>query len=238
VDILKLLQSIEELVYEVALWVVFIPKTFARVILRPRWCHSYVAAELNKDPKQRFDTYMSPILFWVITGIIPHLFVVTYLGNVKQSTVAQEVEWLQFSGFPLETRLLVIAIVAIGGPLGFSLQILKEKDLAINRESLRSTFYTQCLCFAPANFLLLPLVVVALRFNHISGKWPTSVFAFSLFAFVGWLFYAEVCIIRAELNIGWSNAVPCCFLYSIRSFLLTVFLEYLVIGIAIGLKWK
>jgi hypothetical protein len=238
VDILKLLQSIEELIYEVALWVVFIPKTFAKVVLRPGWCHSHVLAELNKDPKQRFDAYMSPVLFWIVVGIIPHLFVIDYLGDVQQSTVAQEVEWTQFLGFPWATRLLVIAIVALGGPVGFSLQILKEKNLAINRGSLRCPFYTQCLCFAPANFFLLPLVVVTLRFNHISGNWSTAVFAFSLFVFVGWLFYAQVCIIRAELNIGWSNAVPCCFLYAIRSLFLTVFLEYLVIGLAIGLKWK
>ena len=78
---------------------------------------------------------------------------------------------------------------------------------------------------------------VALRFNQISSKGAASVFAFSVVVFMCWLFCAQVCIIQAELDIGWSSAAGSCLFYSICSFLLTVFLEYLVIWLAIGLKW-
>src|ERR1700730_5777709 len=111
-DILKVLQSVEDLIYEVALWIVFIPKTFFRVVLHPRWCHTYVVAEFQKDSKERFEAYMSPVLFWLTTGVVPYLFVIDYLMGEKQSRVAQEVEFSTFLGLPWATRLVTVAIFA------------------------------------------------------------------------------------------------------------------------------
>jgi hypothetical protein len=239
-DLLKILQSVEEVIYEVALWTVFIPKTFFKVVFYPRWCRSYVIAEFEKDSKQRFEAYMSPVLFWAMTAIVPYLFVVDYLRLVKESRVAREVEWSQFLGFPWGTRLLVVAMFALGGPLGFSLLIQKAKRTPITRESLRLAFYTQCFIFTPATLFLLPFVVVTLRFNDdVPGGWIETVFVLSFLLFVCWLLYAEVCLIRAELDVGWLQAVIRFTAYSIVSYCLTFFLELVAITLTQGLRtWK
>ncbi len=122
-DIFRALQTVEDLIYEVALWIVFIPKTFAKIIRDPRWAHSYMLSELGKDTKERFASYMSPILFWVTTGIVPYLLVIDYLRSTSGSRVAQETEWTQFLALPWMTRVLLVGIFALGGPLAFSLLI-------------------------------------------------------------------------------------------------------------------
>jgi hypothetical protein len=240
VDILRILQAVEELIYEVALWVVFIPKTFFKVVLHPHWCHSYITDEFQKNSKERFEAYISPVLFWVTTGVVPYLFVIDYLRWVKQSRVAQEVEFSNFLGFPWATRLLVVAMFALGGPLGFSLLIQKAKRTLVTRELFRRTFYVQCYCFTPATLFLLPLVAVTLRFNDdIPGGWVETVFGLSFLVFVCWLFYAEVILIRAELDVGWFQAVARFIAYSFASYCLTFFLELIVITLTQGVQiWQ
>jgi hypothetical protein len=239
-DILKILQSVEDLIYQVALWIVFIPKTFVKVVRQPRWCHSYVAAELGKDAGQRFDAYMSPILFWITTGIIPYLLVIDYLRSVSRSRVAQEAEFSQFLAFPWATRLLVVAVFALGGPLGFSLLIQKAKRTPIGRETFRRTFYTQCYAFTPATFVLLPVAWITLRFNDdIPGGYPEVVFTLSFLGFLCWLSYAQVILIKAELNVGWFRAVIRFIGYAFVSYCLIFLLELTAITLSLGLQtWK
>jgi hypothetical protein len=239
-EIIKLLQSLEDLIYQAALWIILIPKTFVKVVRQPRWCQSYVAAELAKDPSRRFDEYMSPILFWITTAVVPYLLVIDYLRSVSQSRVAQETEFSQFIGFPWATRLLVVAMFASGGPLGFSVLIEKAKHTVVGRESLRRTFYTQCFCFAPATFFLIPFVWITLRFNDdIPGGSIGAVFTLSFWAFLCWLFYAEMILIKAELNVSWFKAVIRFIGYAFVSYCLTFFLELVVITLSQGLQtWK
>jgi hypothetical protein len=239
-DILRVLQSVEDLIYQIVLWIVFIPKTFAKVICQPRWCHSYIAGELEKDPSRRFEAYMSPILFWTTTGIIPYLLVIDYLSSVTQSRVAQEAAFSRFLAFPWPTRLFIVAVFALGGPLGFSLLIERAKRRPLSRESLRPTFYAQCLCFTPAVLLLLPFVWITLRFDeNIPGGSTEVVFNMSWIAFFGWLSYAEAILIRAELNVGWLKAGTQFVGYTIVSCWLTFVLEIVVITLSQGLHiWQ
>ena len=54
-DILKVLKAIEELVYEVALWMILIPKTAISLLRKPSRAHKYTIEESSKDIKEQFD---------------------------------------------------------------------------------------------------------------------------------------------------------------------------------------
>jgi hypothetical protein len=70
-DVLKVLESLEELLYRLALWVVLGPKTLFTVIWSPGSINRYVADQLAKNADERFTDRLSPVLFWVLTALIP-----------------------------------------------------------------------------------------------------------------------------------------------------------------------
>lgn len=65
------LESIEKLIYELLLWIIFIPKTFFKVVSNPTWAPDYVAKELGEDKANRFDDFISPLILLLLTSVIP-----------------------------------------------------------------------------------------------------------------------------------------------------------------------
>ena len=87
-DILKLMESIEELLYRIALWIVLLPRTIWFILSRPNQVFPYVAAELEKEPGKRFEEFMSPVLFWVLAALVPHMMLLDLLAGLADSRVA------------------------------------------------------------------------------------------------------------------------------------------------------
>ena len=120
----------------------------------------------------------------------------------------------------------MVAVFALGEPLGFSLLIQKAKQIPTSRDAFRLPFYTQCYLFTPATLFLLPVIWITLRFNdHIPGGSIKLVFILSWVASLCWLLYAEVILIKAELNMRWFEAVGCFISYALISVFLVWFLE-------------
>jgi hypothetical protein len=201
-NISQLLQQVEELVYQVLLLVVSIPKTLTRVVSDASWARTYVVSELSKPDADRFDEYTPPILLWTVVAIIPYLMLLDLLANVAESRVAQETGWRVFSAAPWEQRFIVVATVALALPLAFALSALRGLGQSASRARLRGPFFTQCYLLSPTFVLLLPVFGITLRFdsqipdafammNHLS--WVLAVL---------WLFYAETTLFRAELNLS------------------------------------
>src|SRR5207237_9541668 len=75
-DFVKLIRSAEELVFLLGSWLIFIPKTIARVFVSAEWTYSYVREQQAiEKAEDRYLGYLSPILFWIATGIVPYLVV-------------------------------------------------------------------------------------------------------------------------------------------------------------------
>src|SRR5262245_36729326 len=58
VDPQKLLKTLEGAVFELALWVLLLPKTLFRVLRQPVWVFDYTTAEMAKPESERFDDYL------------------------------------------------------------------------------------------------------------------------------------------------------------------------------------
>lgn len=73
----KLLESIEDLVFKIITWIIFIPKTIYKVLLHWEWAPGYVKAELKAEEKERFDEYISPVFLFLAVAILPAAIVST-----------------------------------------------------------------------------------------------------------------------------------------------------------------
>jgi hypothetical protein len=208
-NLIKVVQSLEEMVYTMALWMLFLPKTFLRVLLTPGWAQTYVALEGQKEETKRHQEYMPPILFWLFIAVVPYFLVLNPILLPKHS---------------LETRLLVTALILIGGPLGFSVQILQARGEPISRDAMKGVFSTQCLCLSPAYLGYLPLIAADfVDFPLSEGE--RYVFAFLT---LGWLVFAEVSVLAQELQVSWPKGVGIFFLYLTRCVHIWVILGFLI----------
>src|ERR1044072_6265786 len=135
-DPLRLLESIEEFLYRTAIWVLLLPRTVLRVVIGPGRIFSYVRAELAKTTDERFKDLLSPVLFWALAALIPHIMLLDLLAKLPDSRVAKEVEWQAFMAAPWSTRVALVAVVALAGPLAFARRSLRDQRIQVDRDTL------------------------------------------------------------------------------------------------------
>ena len=236
----KVLQSVEELIFQIATWLVLLPKTLLQVLKRPQWAPEYVSEELQKDVTERFSSQMSPVLFWVLIGLVPHLLTIDLLGSMSESRVASEKEWVRFVRSSWEARLLVISIFALSGPLAFSTAIARDRKETVSRESLRSPFYGQCYAFAPAYLFLVPAVAFTLRYDqNVPGGAVGFWYATSWITAALWILFSETTILSVELQTARPAAFRATLRYLGRTLWVLLLLELLVITAFQGLAvWR
>ncbi|KPF46904.1 hypothetical protein [Rhizobium sp. AAP43] len=141
-DFMKLLKSLEELLYELVSWLVFYPVTFWRTLSRPLQMMRYADIELGDNPEDQYEDTLSPPLFLLITlmiaqsvaGLMPLAVKPEALGGELSSTANLLIaRGVIFSVFPL-----VMAVTLLG-----------KKGQRLTRNSLRPPFFSQCYVAAP-----------------------------------------------------------------------------------------
>jgi len=242
-NILSLIHSVEAFLYEIVLWIIFIPKTFIKAVFFPKWCQNYPVKEWKKEASERWEGYVSPMIFWLVICVIPYLIAINFissdiLGNSLQNTLSLKEKMIYL---PSETKFLFISIFLATYPLGFSIGVLKYRRESLSKKNMQRIFYTQCLCFAPAFLFLLPFV-----FMYIASGGPLTVqapkalqiaYLISPNAFFWWLFFAETNILRQELRTGWLKSMGLFFIFLIVSLLIMFAMEAILL-IGVFIPWK
>jgi hypothetical protein len=234
-DPLKLLESIEEVLYRTALWVLLIPNTIITIVCRPYWIFSYVTEELEKEAGERFTDKVSPVLLWALVALSPYVLVLDFLAKLSDSRVAKEVEWKALTSAPWSTRLIVVAVVALAGPLAFAKRSLLDLKISANRDTLRGPFFIQCYCFTPAYVALLPAVYLTLRYDAVPEGASQVLFGASWLTFAVLLLNAETAVLSAHLGISRRQAVFKTFSYFLSVFIMLIVLEMFVITLRNGI---
>lgn len=159
-DFLKLLKSIEELLYELVTWIVFYPLTVAKVMARPVRMMAYAEAELRDEVDEQFVDTLSPPIALLIT-----LFLVHALEMVVPRTAAPAIPGLLAD----DNNLIAFRAVAFSiFPLLLAVAYLRQRGTKLTRSSLRPGFYAQC-------YVALPFVVAFTAGGMIATRWsPTS----------------------------------------------------------------
>jgi len=150
-DLYKLLQTIEELIYDISMMVFLIPKTFIHIILHPEWAQTYVDSELKKEPNKRFDDYQSPVFFWLIVAVIPYMYSnLPYIG----------VGWVPYlyENYSEELHIVITTFILVSLPLIFSICLLTLNREDITKTTVKRYFFAQCYILTPAFLLFLPII--------------------------------------------------------------------------------
>lgn len=144
-DFLKILKSFEDFVYEALIWLILLPKTLWRVVLRPRQMVTYVQAEQTREGDDRYGDAISPPLLLILCVLVSH---VIDLALRKQT--AQEMGSLAAEMLKSEQNLLLYRTMAFGmWSLAGAVWYMRHSRQPIHRVNLRNPFYEQCYLVAP-----------------------------------------------------------------------------------------
>src|SRR5271169_3779062 len=85
IDLTKIIEGIEDLAYNLLIWILLIPKTLAKIVFHPAWAPGYVSEKLKEDAGGKFDDYLSPVLLILLCSLIP--FVYSYITPVPDAVL-------------------------------------------------------------------------------------------------------------------------------------------------------
>lgn len=196
-DFMKLLKSIEELLYELVSWVIFYPLTLWRIIRHPLATLAYAERELQQADEQQFDDAVSPPILLLISLGLVHL-----LGRAVVPEGSP-----RLTGMLADDRNLLAfrAIMFSMFPLIFSLIQIRVERARLTRSIFKPIFYAQCYATVPFIIsLTLGLVFMVDETDGISMMLGLGLML------AGLVWYGVVqalwLTISSKLHIGWAVA--------------------------------
>ena len=210
-DFAKLFQSIEGAVFEVMVWILFLPRTLFRSMFRPRWAIEYLNEEWKKDADERFDDYLSPVLLWLMVAVIPTSSILT----LADPQFLQEMEDL----LPKVTdpqRLFIATLYSMIIPFMYLVYLEWLNKRPVKKSTLRRSFYMHCYALAPAQFLF-GISLFPAAFNPL--------FFFFTFLSILLLGFYEGFVFQYELKISYMKALMYAFVPQV--FMLVIFVGLL-----------
>jgi hypothetical protein len=204
----KLLKSLEGAVFEIALWVLLLPKTLVQVLRRPVWVLDYTTAELAKPEADRFDDYLPPVSFWLLVAVGPYLWAASV---VRQRFAVGEGSADVMSHLPIVNRYLITALLLASAPLSVALIFSLVRRHGITRRALLPHFAAQCYLQSPALLAVMPVVIGLLFVSHAHViahlQRSTLVAGFGGLGVV-WLVTAETRYLMRDLDVAARRALP------------------------------
>ena len=201
-DLIKLLRSVEELIYEVALWVLLYPRTLAQALFFPSWIQPYVAGEWLRDERDRFDGFLSPPLVLAVSVMIPFVIFLDSMQPMRARPSASDGQTLRTTLSSPQNLYVYYLIGTVTAPLGFAWALTSERRQRISRVTLKRHFYAQCLIASP-----MALLVWLFFFSIPAARaWEGSAIGivFRMFSFglgyfaIAWFWYAQWRFLRQE----------------------------------------
>lgn len=196
-DLLKILRSFEELLFEAMTWLYFYPRTMARIVARPLTAMAYSDHEEGQPEDQRYDDALNPPVLLIITLVMANI--IGWATHVPQPAGASPLAKMIFDS---QQNLLMFRCLLFGlTPLTVALTLLRKEGAVISRRTLRKPFYAQCYLAAPTALAL------SLGLNAVQqgGAWSAAGFALILAA-TGWLLITETRWLSRCLGIGRTAA--------------------------------
>lgn len=210
---MKLLKSLEELLYELVSWLIFYPVTMWRSVVRPLSMMRYADIELADKPEDQYQDTLSPPLFLLITLLLSQALSASLPSVYDPNEAARELG----SG----SNLLIARGVIFGiYPLCMAVTLLRSKMVGITRNSLRPPFFSQCYVAAPFAFVL----VLAFDFFSMPREQGTLAGLVALAVAAIWYAQAQVRWFMHDLGISAVKALA----IFVGAFLLATVAAFLV----------
>ena len=172
-------RSVGEVLYEMALWLLFYPRTLWRVLLRP--------AEAGVGEGEPGADLVSPPLFLMISILVAHALDLAMRAEMGARDNGLDISLLAFRVVAFSLFPLVMAVGA-----------LKRQGRPVDRQTLRGPFDLQCFYAAP--FAISVSVAVVLARSPAGSVRMAG--AGLILAAVAWYLCVETRWIRARLDVG------------------------------------
>lgn len=180
-DLVKLLQGIEDLVVEMALWIILLPRTLWRVLVAPVEVARHFDSMQATPPAERDEEYLSPVLFWLLLAPVSLLLWLTF---DDQATLAKY-------GATFRERLATGILMLLAPPLAFAVTVVRIRRERLSRRTLARQFALQCYVHAPAAVALVASFALQRRLGENIGT-------LALLVAGVWFCFAELRIIGRE----------------------------------------
>lgn len=191
----NLLQSLDELLYEVMSWLVFYPVTLWRTLVRPLKMMDYSDVEQGDEVDQQYTDTLSPPLFLLLSLILVHAAEIGLVGN--DAVIASKVGLAAFVSN--NTDLIILRIVSFSlFPVMMATRMVRARKLRLDRDTLRAPFYSQCYVVAVLA-MLLGGGVILIKLGH---DWSALAgLAITLFALL-WFGFLQTAWFNQHLKCG------------------------------------
>jgi hypothetical protein len=197
---ISVLKSAEELVLELAMWPWATGRTMWRVFVKPWWAQEHVAAEWDKDPRDRDITFMRPMLFWLLWVAVPYYLLLNYL----LAKAAQGHPWATWVyEQPWSLKLVIMALFLISGPFSFARRIYRRLGSPQDPRVFNRLVITQCLCLVP--FYLVTLVVLLGGICIPQANILSRILQGMLYLSMAHWGYAEAAVCYKEFGGDWAR---------------------------------
>ncbi len=216
-DFLKIVRSIEELLYEAMTWLLFYPQTLWRCLRHPDWIIGYTDKELGETPGEQFTDMISPPLFLIISIMLAH-GIGLWLGAKAPPAHSSS---LALIGANAENLLAFRALFFAVFPLAMSAGLLRTRGIHLDRNTLRSPFYLQCYLAAPFAIMISTAIALITIPGTLHHKFGLALLA----AAVVWYVWVQTRWFFQQIEQGWWGS----FGLALRYFALALTVELVAI---------
>ncbi|MES2034806.1 MAG: hypothetical protein V4466_11560 [Pseudomonadota bacterium] len=144
-DLVKILRSLEEFLFELISWLLFFPLTLWRVVRHPLGMAAYAVSELGDKEDNRFSDSVSPPMFLILAVILAHVLELSLHdiipgagGALGQMLVGNEQGLMLF-------RAVIFSIWPLLGAVAY----LRGTKQSLDRDTLRPPFFALCFLTGP-----------------------------------------------------------------------------------------
>ena len=190
-DFMKLFKSLEELLYEIIVTLVFFPKTLWLTFRYPQRMMDYADTELGDVQSEQYKDTLSPPLFLMMCVGISYLAERAAPGPQDLSALPS---FMQNPENLLALRVLIFSLF----PLMMSLRLLNGLNIPLDRDTLRPPFFAQCFVAAPVAMM----VGLSQTIRHMAAPHSGYVASALLFVTLYWYFRQQAFWFEAKLKRG------------------------------------
>ena len=207
-DLLKILRSFEEFLFEAVSWLVFYPLTLGRILRGPLAAMDYSDREQSDSEEHRYDDALSPPLFLLATIVLTNLLsMALHVPQPPEATDLSRVVYASQQNLVL-FRSLAFSLI----PLVAAVTLLRHEKKRISRGTLRAPFYAQCY-----------LAAVCVAFVSVGGaifqrpELPNAVGAAIMIVGAAWFLFVQSRWFARRLNVSKARGAVIAVLALIRA---------------------
>jgi hypothetical protein len=197
-DFIRIIRSLEELLYEVMTWLVFYPRTMWRIVATPGRMMRYSDAEQADAPERQYTDTLSPPLFLMLTILIGH-GIALGMGEATSTATTPAAKWLFDSE---QNKLIAESLLFSLFALMSATTAVARRGLRLDRTTLRGPFYIQCYLTAPFAFAISMSALLAVKAHGGTGLSAAAV----ALAGLAWYLAVQTAWFSLELRTGAGRA--------------------------------